>query len=266
MPAIAQSVVFGIGNRAEALADIALQMEVAKSPINLVSYDFVNNKIVYKASIPDEYVGKIYEVGVYSLETDPSAGDFASRTITTFDSGTEDWVVSGTSTPATYGSTNTRVGNDSVVLTPAASATSTVALQNMALDLSGYSTADTLNFAFNVGNANTSAVRFRFLTDGANFYDFNLGAQTAGYKITEVSKGSATVTGTPNWSNITEIQVTVTSGAGGASSVDLEAVRIEDKDSASLDYILISRKVLASPVTKVAGQAQDVEFTLDVAV
>jgi hypothetical protein len=134
----------------------------------------------------------------------------------------------------------------------------------LSLDLSGYSSSDSFTFAFNVGNAFTSSIRFRFLTDGANYYDFNFGAQTAGYKINEITKGSATVTGAPSWSNITDIQITTTSTSGGASSVEFDAIRIEDKDAQTLDYILVARKVLAAPVTKVAGMAQDVEFTLDI--
>lgn len=264
VPAIAQSVSFGIGQRAEALTDIALHLETAKSPINLTTYDFVNNDLVYKAPIPDEYVGKIYEVGVYSLASDPAAGDFSSRLLTTFDSGSEDWVHPTTGATATFTSSATRVGNDSLAFAPTASTTMTWALQNIALDLGGYSAADSFSFALNVANTNTSAVRVRFLTDGANYYDFNLGTQTAGYKIVEVTKSNATVTGTPNWTVITEIQVSVTSNASGASSVEFEAIRIEDKDAASLDYILVARKVLATPVTKIAGQAQDLEFYLDV--
>lgn len=264
IPVVAQSIALGIGSRAESSGDIALQMETAKAPINLTSFDFVNNKLVYKAAVPDEYVGKIYEIGVYSLDSDPAAGEFSSRTLTTFDSATEDWVNPSTQAAWTFGTTSTRVGNDSLLLVPAASASATAALQNIALDLTGYSAADTFNFAFNVANANTSAVRIRLMTDSSNYYDFNLGSQTAGYKIIETTKASATVTGTPNWSNITQIQITVTSGAGGASSVEFDSIRVEDKDSLSLDYILIARKVLVTPVTKVAGMAQDIEFTLDV--
>jgi hypothetical protein len=152
--------------------------------------------------------------------------------------------------------------------TPAASATMTDALRNLAFDLSGYSSSDGMTFAFNVGNANTNSVTFRFLTDAANYYSFAITtqAQTSGYKIVEVQKGSATVTGTPNWANITEIQVLTNSKASGASAVDYDAVRIEDKDSQNLDYILVARKVLASAVTKVDGMAQDIEFSIGVTI
>lgn len=264
---IAQSASFGIGTRAENAGDIALQMETTKSSINLTSYDFANNKLIYKASIPDEYVGKIYEVGIYSLPADPAAGEFASRTLTTFDSATEDWVSTTDGiTPPDYTSTATRIGVDSMFQNPGASANMGDTLRGLALDLSGYSAADSFVFALSVGNANTQNVVYRFVTDTSNYYSFTITTevQTAGYKFVEIAKGSAAVTGAPNWSNITEIQVITTSKSSGTSSVELDGIRIEDKDAASLDYILVARKVLPSPVTKVAGQSQDIEFTLDV--
>ncbi len=230
----------------------------------MTSFDFVNNKLVYKASIPEDYLGKIYEVGVYSLETDPASSEFSSRMLSTFDSATENWVNASTLAFATFGTTSTRIGADSLLMAPAVSTSLTYALKEIELDLSGYSAADTFNLAFNVAGATASIIRFRFLTDASNYYDLSIADRTIGYKIVEMTKGSATVTGTPNWSNITEIQVAVTSPAGTPTSVEFESIRIEDKDAANLDYILIARKVLPTPITSIQGQAQDVEFTLDI--
>lgn len=267
VPSIAQSIAFGIGSATESLADAALQLEVARSTINLISYDFANNKLIYKASIPDDYVGQIYEVGLYTLDLDPAAGEFGSRNLTTFDSATEDWVdpADGVTLP-TFNNTATRVGADSMLHNPAASATMTDSLRNLTIDLSGNSSSDGLTFAFNVGNANTNSVAFRFMTDASNYYTHTITtqAQSSGYKIVSVDKGSATVTGAPDWANITEIRVITTSKASGASAVNFDAIRVEDKDVGSLDYILIARKVLASPFTKIDGMAQDIEFSLDV--
>jgi len=267
VPAIAQSVVYGIGATAEAGTDASLNFEVVRSPVNLITYDFANNKLIYKASIPDDYIGKIYEVGLYSLDQDPASGSYGSRLITTFDSGTETWVdpADGVTAPV-FSATANRVGADAMLHDPAASATLTDTLRGLALDFSGNSAADTFKFAFNVANANTNSVTYRFMTDASNYYSFAITttAQSAGYKIVELTKGSATVTGTPDWSNITEVQVLTNSKSSGASSVEHDAIRIEDKDSASLDYILVARKVLAAPVTSSDGLAQDIEFSLDI--
>lgn len=263
VPTIASSVAFGIGSAAESINETSLNLEVVRAPINLTYYDFVQNKLVYKAAIPEDFAGKIYEAGIYSLPNDPNVGEFSSRLITTFDSDTETWLTANN--PATFTSVNTRAGKNSLNHTPAASATTTSVLSGLTLDLAGYSNTDVFIFAYNLGNANTTSIRFRFLVDASNYYDFLINTgMTAGYKIYSVNKSSASVTGTPNWANISELQVITTSTSGGASDVEFDAVRIQDRDSASLDYILVARKVLSSPVTCVAGQAQDFEFTLDV--
>lgn len=268
VPAIAQSVAFGVGTAAENAADIALQLQVAQAPINNLSYDFNTNQLVFKATVPDDYIGSIYEVGLYSLPADPNTGNFGSRIIATFDSQTEEWTNAGTGAVSTFDSTNTRVGFDSLTQTPALSATQTDHYTNISIDLSDNSGADSFTFAFNVTNSNTNAVSFRFLTDSSNYYTFAMGSgvQSLGYKFITATKSSATTTGAPSWDNITEIQVITTSKSSGASLVEFDAIRIEDKDSIDIDYILVARKVLASPVTKVDGQAQDIEFALDVTV
>lgn len=266
VPAIAQSVAFGVGTKNENASDTALQVETARSPINLTSYDFAGNTLVYKAAIPEDYIGKIYEVGLYSLPDDPASAGFGSRVITSFDSESEAWVDPLTDNVSDFASTSTRVGNDSLKHSPSASATETSALREIQLDLSGNSSADSFTFVYNVANANTNQIVFRFLTDSSNYYSFNMGAQTAGYKIVEAAKGTATVTGSPSWETITQIQIITTSKPAGASNVEFEIIRIEDKDNQSLDYILVARKVLSSPITAVDGMAQDIEFTLDVTI
>ena len=267
VPYIAQSMAVGIGTATEAGTDIALQLQVAQSPITGISYDFVNNQLIFKASIPDEYVGSIYEVGLFTLPEDPNSVG-GSNTITTFDSETEEWTNTGTGAASTYDSTNTRIGIDSLTQTPALSATQTDHLTGLTTDLSDNSSADSFTFAFNVTNANTNAITVRFLTDGSNYYSFAMGSgvQTSGYKFITATKGSATVNGSPNWNNITEIQVLTTSKSSGASLVEFDAIRLEDKDSLNLDYVLVARKVLSTPQTKIEGQAQDIEFALDVTV
>lgn len=267
VPTVAQSMAFGIGTTAEAAGNTSLNLEVVRAPINSIYYDFANDNLVYKSAIPEDFVGKIQELGLYSMDDDPAASGFGSRLITTFDSATEAWVdpTDGV-TPGAFVSTNTRVGVDSLSFVPTANATTTETLRNISLDLSGNSASDSFLFGLNVGNANTNAVTVRFMTDTSNYYSFSLGTpvQSAGYKVVDISKGAATSTGSPNWGVISEIQVAVQSKAGGASAVEFDAIRVEDRDTDNLDYILVARKVLSPSIDKIEGQAQDVEFILDV--
>lgn len=266
VPTVAQSIAIGIGGKAEAVGDTKLQFEVDRSDIITRSYDFLNNKVVYKAMVPDTFNGTIYEVALYSMAVDSVAGEFGSKLITTFDSDTESWLDATTAVAGTYVSTNARVGGDSLQHTPAASGTKTDSMAEIFLDLSGHSGADKFVFAFYVGNANTSSMRFRFHTDASNYYEFALGSQTSGYKVVEANKSTATVTGTPNWNNITEIRVSTTSGAGGASDVQFDGIRIDDADTINPDYVMVARELLAVPVVKPDGKVQEVEFTLDLSV
>lgn len=266
VPSIAQSIAFGLGDKAEAVGDTKLQFEVGRADILLTSYDFVNNKLIFKASVPDDFGGKVYEVALFSLESNAAAGEFGSRMLTTFDSATEDWADATSGTAGTFDTTNARVGMDALRHTPAASGTKTDTLKDISLDLSGYSAADKFVLAFNAGNSNTTSINVKFLTDTSNYYQVNFGAPTTGYKVVEVTKGAAVATGTPDWSNITEIRVTTNSGAGGASQVDYDALRIDDSDTVNSNYVMVSRELLSMPFVKQEGMTQEIEFSMDVSV
>lgn len=265
VPAIAQSIAFGVGNRAEAVGDTKLQFEAGRVDIALTSFDFVNNRLIYKAQLPDDFAGSIYEAAIFSVASDDVAGQFGSRLLASFEDDTEDWIDPATGNSASYVTAATsRIGTASMRQAPAASASETDAMNQLALDLGGYSGNDKFVFAFNVGTANTASIRFRFMTDASNYYDFLLGAQTTGYKVVEAAKSTATVTGAPKWENITEIRVITTSTAGGASAVDFDGIRIEDSDTINPNYVMVAREMLSTPFVKEEGKIQEIEFALDV--
>lgn len=265
VPVIGGAIAFGIGAVGESPGDVNLQFETARAQVTQVYYDFALNKVMFKATVPDEYVGSIYEHALYSSLEDTNNAVFGSKSVSTFDSNAELWVDSTTLAGEAY-STLARVGGDSLAHSPLASATKTSALQGLNADFSGYSANDVVSVAFNVSNANTASVYVRFLTDTANYYTFSTTSTSAGYKIIDFPKSAATVTGSPDWSTISQIWVSTTSNSSGASSVTWDGIRWKDTDTRNLDYILVARKVLASPVVKVAGQSYDIEFGLDVTV
>lgn len=264
-PDLARAIAFGVGQAAETLNDTSLQFEIDRTPISLVSYDFTTDKLIFKANLDEGFDGILYEYALYSRE-DSSAGAFGSRIISSFDSDTETWTVGGV--PATYRTTSTRVGNDSVVIGAAASGNATASMQDVTMDFSGYSAADLFSFAFYNDNAFLSSLRFRFFTDASNYYDisFNNGVFGTAFNVVQVPKGNAVVTGTPNWELITRIDVTAFSTGGGTSSVGLEAVRIEDVDTVDSGYVCIARAVLVTPFAKIAGRTQEIEFPLGVTI
>lgn len=262
VPVIGASIAFGLGEATATLADTNLQFEIDRADINLVSYDYVANKLIFKTELPEKFAGKVYEIGLFSKVGN---GYISSKMVTTFDSASEVWLTA--SSPATFASTTTRIGADSLSHAPAASGSNTSSMAGLTLDFSDNAASDTFVFAYNLGTAFTSSVRFRFLTDASNYYDFTVNtSMTAGYKVISLTKGSAVTTGTPNWSSITEIQVTTNSGAGGASNVSYDGIRINDNTIQDPNYVMVARTLVSPAFTKVPGQVQEVEFALDVAV
>jgi hypothetical protein len=257
---IGKSIAVGLGPKAEAVGDTSLQFEMARADVTLISYDFVNNKIIFKASIPQELAGKIYEVGLWSLAKNTAAGDFMSRVLTSFDSNSEVW------STGTFQTANARMGADSLRLTPAASTTALSAITDLFIDLSGNSGADKFSIAYYNANANVANFKVRFKTDASNYYTITVTSPATGYQISQVAKSAAVVTGTPNWVNISSVEVEATSGSGGSSSIDFDGIRIEDIDTLNPDYVMVSRELLAAPLTKIEGRVMDIEFSLPVTI
>ena len=262
VPAIGRSIAFGIGSAAENVNDTKLQFETGRADVVLTTFDFVQNKLIFKAAVPNEYSGKIYEIGLYTQPSNTAAGNYGGQLITSFDSESEEWFDVDGVTSSMYASTNSRIGIDSMRQGPAAGVTKTDILRDLELDLSGYSAADQFTFAASVNTANVSAMSVVFLTDASNYYTFALGAQSAGYKFLQANKGAATVTGTPTWANIAEVRVSTTA-TGGAAQVDWDGIRIDDIDTNSPDYVLVSREVI-TPYTKAAGRTNEIEFAIGV--
>lgn len=265
--------VFGVGTRTAVGGDAALQFETLRSEINSIVYDFAANQLIYKATLPAEFSGVINEIGLYSAFEDSQAGASGSRLLSDINEG-EGWVNTGTTTLSTFlvdldtdlNRTFPRLGTSGLRQQPAASGTANDSLTNLVLDLSAYSSADFIVAALNVGNANTSSVTVRFMTDASNYYSFNVASGGAGYKVFEFLKGGATVTGSPDWAAITEIRLSTNSSGGGASDVVWDGLSLIDNDTANLDYLLVARKVLPSPKVVAANQSQEIEFALDVSV
>lgn len=266
VPSIALSMAFGVGGKAESSADTSLQFEVGRSDIELVGYDFAADKLVFKASLDEGFDATLYEAALYSMETNTGAGEYGSRLLVSFDSLTEQWWQS--SVPATYTTTNTRIGVDSVTVAVAANGTIGVNMPNTFLDLAGYSAADEFNFAFYCDNGNASSIAYRFYTDVSNYYTVTVPSAsiTTGFNVVRIAKGTAVAFGTPNWGVITNVEARVSAKSIGSVNVNLEGIRIEDVDTPAPDYVMVARSLLALPFDKVAGRIQEIEFPLGVTV
>lgn len=256
---IARSISFGIGSTAAALGDKRLQFEVGRTPIDSISFDYVANKVVFKATVPSALLAKITEIGLWTELTNARAGLSQDRMLTTFDS-TEPW----SNTPA-FSTLNTRLGEDSLRQSPAAGATINNELDGLAYDLSPFSSSDKLVFAYNNTNTNVASVTFRLKTDDTNYYSTTYTNPTAGYHFDERAKSAMTATGAPKWSEINKIEVITVSAVGVVGTIDFDAIQIVDVDTVNPEYVLVARQIETS-FTVDPAIPSEIEFPLGITI
>ena len=254
----ASAIAVGSGQTAANTTDTGLELEWSRTPIIVISPDFINTTLVYKARLETMESGKIYEAGVVS---DVAAdANYRSRMITGFDSTIENW------NAGAFTTSNARIGTEALRVTAATGVSTLARNLDTPIDLSGYSNIDKFAFAYNNGNISASNVLVRFYTDDSNYFTRTIAAPgAAGYKIEKFSKSDFVATGSPNWGNITSTAVGVT-GSGGTATIDFDMIRIDDKDTYVDNNVLVTRTVLGSPITKSPGLPLDIEYTLDITI
>ena len=251
---IGGSIAVGIGTTAAALTDNSLAYQVLRIPVTLVSADYLNSGVVFKGTIPAGYEMTIQEAGVFT-SSDPQG---TSQLLLDFNQSTDVW------SSGTYTTANSRMGS-MLTVSAAASATNTSTLSNLFLDLSQYAAGDRFSLAYRASNGFVSSFSVRLKTDASNYYSFTVNAPASGaYTITNFDKSAAVATGTPNWNNITSVDVVVTATSGGTGTIGLDALRVENRTNLPEDDVLFSRSVLATPVVKVLETPLDVEYTVTV--
>lgn len=261
---LGEAIAVGISDEVQTPSRTHLGFEIERVGVEFAGYDFDSEQVVFKATLPDGISGVIHEVGLYSSAENQMAGEYDSSIITTFDSETEDWQNLSTSEMSDFVSGSNRVGINALTQSPSANGSTTDVLRDLSLDLSGFSSSDRFTFAFNCNNENTSSIRFRFMTDSANYYDLTVEPQGSGYNIVGLLKGAAVATGVPDWGNITELRVTTNSTAGGGAVVGFDGIRIEDLDTPNPNHVLLATQLLPNPFVKADEKIQEIEFTLDV--
>lgn len=260
---VGQSIAFGIGSEPTVVDDLRLQFETARAPVTLTSYDFTQDRLIFKGRLPEGFAGTVYEVGLYSGKVNGSGWQFGSRVVTTFDSSSEEWTVDGA--PANYTIDGSRTGSDSLLLTaPSASSVSAVQ-ENMFVDLSNGMASDVFSFAFNNTDAFADSVNVRFKNDQNNYFEFTVNPSGTGYEIVTLPRSAAAVNGNPLWDNIYSIEA-VLNAVGGTASVSLDAIRIDGTLELSQNNILVAREVLAVPFTKTGGRVEEVEISIGVSI
>jgi len=262
-----KSMAFGIDSTAAADTDTRLGFEFYRVPVSFgstdiqTSNDITTYAVVYKATIPQDVAGYITEVGIYP-EFKQSISSYDSKFLGDFDNQL-DW----TNTPLIT-SNGVRVGQ--YLLNMSSNGTSAKEYKNsvQSIDLSGYSINDTLRLAYIKNDANLASITIKFYSSALDYYSVTIiPASGTGYKISDDitldNLFSNASTSNVDASNINQIGIVITPTTGQSTSVGLDALRVNDEDTFSPDFGLISRSVLSTPLVKLAGRQVDVEYRLD---
>jgi hypothetical protein len=271
IPTSKKDMAFGIDATAATENDTRLGFEFYRLPVLFGSTDIqtassvTTYSVVYKTTIPQDVVGQIYEVGLYP-STRSSVNNFDSKFITDFDD-VLDWEDSSSINPLTTTS-NYRIGGNLLRMSANTSSSNEYKASIPTLDLSGYSEADSIKLAYYREDANLSTIKVRLYSEASKYYETTINPTAGtGYKITSDILFSTLLSGAtspaPDVTNINEIGIVVTAGAGGNTVVGLDGLRVNDEDTFDPLFGLISRSVLATPISKVAGRQVDVEYRLD---
>lgn len=261
----AKSLAFGIDDTTATDMDTRLGFEFYRVPVSFGSTDIqpgetTSYSVVYKATIPQDVIGTVKEVGLYP-EFRQSTNIYDSKFITEFDSQL-DWtnVVVPSATGATIGANLLVMDSDSGV---AKEYKSDIAV----IDFSGYSVNDSIRLAYYKNDNNLASIKLRFYSSATAYYEVTITpASGTGNRISSDILMSTVFAGAtspaPDPTNINKIGIIITP-TSGIASVGMDALRINDEDTFDPSFGLISRSVLATPLVKLAGRPVDVEYRLD---
>lgn len=245
---VARGIAVGVANDGAVVAgtDMHLDFEYSRAPITLVSADFINNLIIFKATIPAEIEGTITDVGLFTSET--VTGSAASFMVTDFSEG---W------SAGTLVGTNSKLGAQSLQLSATASTSQTTQLL-VDLDFSDYTRDSEFKLALHTGS-NVANVEVGFKS-GVNTATYTF-VPTVGYAIKKFKISDLVGTfGTP----IDTLTVKVTATGGGTGTITLDGLRIDAYDPLDEENLMVARTVLAVPKTKQLGLPMDVQYNLEV--
>jgi hypothetical protein len=241
---VASHIAVGVGDTAATATDQRLELETRRVEIDSVSIDYANEYVIYKCTLPTDFIGKVYETALVNspVSVNTIVTDFASDGV--------EW--SGGSANSTY----TRIGSESLRSNPATSATDNISATVSA----SLSDVDEIVVAYHVVTAPAS-MSIRLRTDGSNYYYASLPTGT-GYHIERISVASGlSVTGAP--SSLNSVEVVVTSTAGASADVHFDGlVTSTGQDSGSLT----ARHVLSTPKAATADRVLEIEYSLVVSV
>lgn len=267
-----KDIALGVGSIAATVNDTQLGFEFYKSPVSMSSIDIQTSPstgvstygVVYKTTIPVDVAGIINEVGLFPSVFLTST-DYASNSISTFEDN-QSWADLTGAYPISVTSPFPKIGT-SYLSIGAASLQSKEYFNNFNIDVSGYSALDSLSLAYYQSDTNLDYVFVRMYDSSNRYYEIRYaGDLSTGYKVKSLALNnlysSGFGSGTPDQTAIVKISCGVKAKSSGATTALFDGMRINDEDSFRTDYGLISRSVLANPITKSLGKQMVIEYRI----
>ena len=269
-----KDIAIGIGSTTATVNDTQLNFEFYRSQVNISSVDIQTSTltgestygVVYKTTIPVDVSGIINELGLFPSTTFGTT-DFASRSISSFEDNLS-WTDSLGASPSLVMTSSPKIGAYYLSVDAALSQLKNY-FYDFSLDISGYSTQDSMTLAYYQSDLNLDYIFFRTYDSNNNYYEIRYPAESAvGYKVKSLNLSnlysSGFASGTPDQTSIVKISIGVKAKSSGATNVLFDGLRINDEDSFRSDYGMISRSVLSPSnlITKSLGKQMDIEYRI----
>lgn len=241
------NMVFGIGDTPPTVNDTELDFEIHRTPVDLVDYDDVNYRVIYRATVPDQRYFELHEIGLLTEDANIDT-ESPSQVISLFDESEQQW--SGYDSIETVG---VRSGTGAFRLNDGGTISSGQPIYNFASAAS----TDIFTLAYNLLSGSAS-IDMRLVVDVSNYRSMTI-APAAGFNVHKFLLSDFAETGTAPLDQITSVEFVVT----GTSELLLEGLRI-DNDSSESD-VLLSRTLVVPAIRKIGVVELQVEYRVGVA-
>lgn len=272
---LGKDVAIGIGSTSPSVNNSRLQFEWYRLPVSYGSTDIqtvdgvTTYSVIYKTTLPQNIAGTISEIALYPdsrLSINEYDGKFISDftdNLTWSDELNQNPNIEVNTDSVTY----SKIGNSVLKMVAATDDPTEYANTESVLNLSGYSSADSITLAYYKYDANLASIKIRLYTTDSDYYEYTISPVSGtGHKLQpDISLATllANPVGSPNSASINKIGFLITPTTGNSTAVGMDGFRINDEDTFDPEFGIISRSVLSSPIIKLAGRQIDLEYKLD---
>lgn len=266
-----KDIAIGISSTAATVDDTRLGFEFYRTPVTLSSTDIqtldgvTTYSVIYKTTIPQDISGIVSEIGLYP-QTRFSLNNYDSKFLSDF-SNYLNWIDSSQLYNPLVTESNSKIGSNLLTMTSGAGSPNEYTSSVQPMDISGYSVNDSIKLAYYKNDNNLSYIRIKLYSSDTDYYSVDITpASGTGYKLSSdipLSTLFSDPTGSPDKTQINKIGILLQPTSSNTTTVGMDGLRINDEDTFDPIFGLISRSVLGTTLTKLAGRQVDIEYKLD---